>query len=92
MEKRVSKKIKNKTNKKTPERYSTGTEPHWIASLTDDYRAYVRALAWTESWRAVNSGGHTQAFVRQLGLTQVQLCYFRIPCPYIIPRDKLRKR
>ena len=35
----------------------TGTEPYWIASLTDDYSAYVRAHARTESWRAEGGGG-----------------------------------
>ena len=39
------------------EPYGTGTEPYWIASLIDDYSAYVRL------WRAVNIEWHTQAFV-----------------------------
>ena len=35
----------------------TGTDPYWIASLTDDYSAYMRAHARTESWWAANIGG-----------------------------------
>ena len=41
----------------------TGTESYWIALLTDDYSPFVRAHVRTESWWAVNIGGHTQAFV-----------------------------
>ena len=38
---------------------STGTEPYWIALLTEDYSAYVRAHVRTESWQAVTIWGHT---------------------------------
>ena len=41
----------------------TGTEPYWIALLTDNYSGYMHAQ-WTESWQAVNIGGHTQVIVR----------------------------
>ena len=54
----------------------TGTEPYWIASLTDDYSAYVRAHTRTESWRA--EGAHPG--IRSLTWFNPGLNYMLIQC------------
>ena len=38
---------------------NTGTEPYWIALLTNNYSAYMCVHARTGSWWSVNIWGHT---------------------------------